>query len=576
MAQNVKDSFIDLERHRISLEQNVAKLRKSLQHWQEWEIEYESMREDILNLSDDPDSNDLEQLATNIEEPTVPGQDILLTTEDRRHLLQDDKGHSRGKPQILGLLSHRIDYAQKSVKTVSSLLEAAEEKFAASQVLIQPEVRNEEGLPLTEIFEELDDTGNVISSSTSKPGNAAPQLAEALRKAGVNEFSEDKGPAEVSQNPFKDTTATNRKEIVPKECNASGLHDQSPGATTSVSTASSKNGRVKAPSKSRKSVSFTEDTKEGDTSALQNARGSFKATQLRQMKTKTPARQIVKGERVTNGKAPRTLSFDRKEEQPFDPRIPKDESPEDAVLREEMIRYNMREVGSIVAELDLDEDEDGENSSDFESGEDRLDIDGDEQEEEEEEDEEEDQFGRASRRVLTDDYVTEMRKLQERLKNIGPMTANSGSHILARDTKHEDASQPQKPSAGKNVRFASELDIQEAPVKAPTKTPPGTSTAKNERDVNQKPIHTSVVIERPYDVTSSSEPKEPDEFDPNLIQREVATQYHRMRNHFDQKHGGPMRREEEDEKGEVPLTEAEGGPKKISRFKAARLARLGI
>jgi unconventional prefoldin RPB5 interactor 1 len=51
---------------------------------------------------------------------------------------------------------------QQNVKTVSSLLQAAEEKYAASQVLIQPEVRNEEGLPLTEIHEELDEEGNVI------------------------------------------------------------------------------------------------------------------------------------------------------------------------------------------------------------------------------------------------------------------------------------------------------------------------------------------------------------------------------------------------------------------------------
>lgn len=46
----VRDSFDDLERHRLQLEQNVAKLQVSLRHWQQWEIEYEGMKEEILDL----------------------------------------------------------------------------------------------------------------------------------------------------------------------------------------------------------------------------------------------------------------------------------------------------------------------------------------------------------------------------------------------------------------------------------------------------------------------------------------------------------------------------------------------
>ena len=48
----VKENFIDLERHRLRLEENVAKLRESLQHWQTWEAEYEGMKEEIEGLSD--------------------------------------------------------------------------------------------------------------------------------------------------------------------------------------------------------------------------------------------------------------------------------------------------------------------------------------------------------------------------------------------------------------------------------------------------------------------------------------------------------------------------------------------
>ncbi len=48
----VKDSFLDLERRRRQLEENVAKLRGLLQHWQTWEAEYEGFKEEIQNYND--------------------------------------------------------------------------------------------------------------------------------------------------------------------------------------------------------------------------------------------------------------------------------------------------------------------------------------------------------------------------------------------------------------------------------------------------------------------------------------------------------------------------------------------
>ncbi len=55
---------------------------------------------------------------------------------------------------------------QQNIRTLLSLLNTAEEKYAAAQVLSKPEVRNEEGLPLTEIYEELDEEGNVICKTS--------------------------------------------------------------------------------------------------------------------------------------------------------------------------------------------------------------------------------------------------------------------------------------------------------------------------------------------------------------------------------------------------------------------------
>lgn len=63
---------------------------------------------------------------------------------------------------------------------------------------------------------------------------------------------------------------------------------------------------------------------------------------------------------------------------------------------------------------------------------------------------------------------------------------------------------------------------------------------------------------------------EPDNMDSNLLHQEAATEYHKMRNLMIHRQGGFMK---EDESEIVPLTEEEGGPKKMSRFKAARLSK---
>ena len=56
---NMRDSFIDVERHRLRLDENLVKLQRSLQHWQTWEAEYEGLKEDILGLGANASSTDI-------------------------------------------------------------------------------------------------------------------------------------------------------------------------------------------------------------------------------------------------------------------------------------------------------------------------------------------------------------------------------------------------------------------------------------------------------------------------------------------------------------------------------------
>ena len=51
---------------------------------------------------------------------------------------------------------------QENVKAAQKRHCTAEEKLAAFNVVILPEGRDEDGLPLTEIREELDEEGNVL------------------------------------------------------------------------------------------------------------------------------------------------------------------------------------------------------------------------------------------------------------------------------------------------------------------------------------------------------------------------------------------------------------------------------
>ena len=475
------------------------------------------------------------------------------------------------------------------------MLRAAEEKYAASQVLSQPEIRNEEGLPFTEILEELDEDDNVIctlhlclgvrsltvfvASTISKPGETEPQLMEALRKAGVDELP--KAPNRLEE-PDSHSDKSSREQMAPTE--ADNLI-QSPAATdqknveprqTNASTSDSQ----KRPKGPQKNVSFANDTKVDSnhkTIAPKSRSLAHNTMSNQSSRTNSPRVTKVLGKEIHQMSPMSTVESkaETATEAPFTPVIPTNESPEDAILRQQMIQYNMEEIGAVVAELDLDEE--GISYSDDEDEDEDYPNDNGSVEEDE------DQFGRTRRRVLTDDYMAEMRALEKRLKNIGP-NAEIGNIVAVNGNEEErsftDANQPDgthelpKPPPRKGVRFAPSLDVQEAP------PPPTVNSLTQEAGVVPKtppkppsnPRRTAL-NERPYAPTTdtSTTAPEPDEYDPALLQQEVATEYHKMRNRMIARQGGFMAQDEE--KAEVPLSEAEGGRKKVSRFKAARLGK---
>jgi unconventional prefoldin RPB5 interactor 1 len=594
MSQVVKDSFLDLERHRQLLEENIEKLRKSLRHWQTWEAEYEGLKEEILAVKPTPNPQQLLATCRGYE-----GE--LVTRKEVEELLGVTT--VRTASQVVNMLDRRIDYVEQNVRTIEKQIETGENRLAAATVISTPDVRNEEGLPLTEIIEELDEEGNTISSHTSTPGSAKPQLLEVLQKAGVKDL------------PIPSTSSTLPSSI-------EVVDDPKPALPSTTKD-------------TKKGVKFTDDTKSGpELEMSQTARRLEGVMKLAKLQEAAPSEPPV---------------------------IPANESPEDAALRREMLQYGMSEVGAVVAELNL---EDGSDWTDDGYDQDEISSTDDEDEYGRSTghvvDEElrqrmielEEKLGvrmmenigkKASDYEIVKEGIGRV-TVSDREENVVP---KKGSEDKSRD---DSTSQPTSTSAKKSVRFSEDLDISSTP-KSPTSPAPTVNkpkllapvtdivertvpeqadgpipqkktsqfklarsspsgnlngplaTSSNSQPISNlllhpakpispKPFSTPIpfspaidqertvptgpegktlaatVVER--DIPPNTTIAEPDELNPQLLHQEVATEYHKMRNRMIYKHGGFVKEEE----GEiVPFTEEEGGPKKMSRFKAARLSR---
>ncbi|KAJ0300243.1 hypothetical protein COL5a_003903 [Colletotrichum fioriniae] len=604
----VRDSFLDLEKHRLQLEDSVAKLQKALQHWQKWDAEYESLKEEIESVPQPASREVLARIRRDFEGEVVDKKEI-----------NDLFGRIDLKPadQIVNLLSRRIDYVSKNIATLEKQLETAEQKHAATSVLSNPDVRDEDGLPITEIIEELDEEGNVLSSRLQQPGDSSAQIREILEKAGVKDI-----PA--GQPSQTETTEPIVEDITDEplaKASESSSPSQDPAQSAKVSLPEAE---VDDSVAVKKSVSFAEDTK--PSAEQQVSRNAQRVEEIM---------QTARSQEDISREAPV---------------IPEDESEEDAFLRREMLKYGMEEVGQVVAELNI-EDGDGDGSGDD-------DEDWEYEYSDLEDDDEEDKFGRSTSSVLDDGYHQRMLELEKRLgvksrftekseaddqdsdedqQGIGRIIVSSGDKgktvegakpspvptaSILRTSSPTDADESKK-----SVRFAQSLDVAPDSVAEPAATPPtvpqpppepiveplsdivertgpakqaeAKSTRKASRFKKQKAAPTVVddgfVPMGPRDVPSrfidqdrptaptgpegkiladavvekESKPQDENAFDEDFIDQDLADEYHRQRRNFIQKQGGFL---QEDTSVVRPLDEADGG-QRISKFKAARLSK---
>ncbi|OTA94079.1 hypothetical protein M434DRAFT_394980 [Hypoxylon sp. CO27-5] len=612
-----KDSFLDLERHRQKLEENVKKLSKALDHWKQWKEEYEELRANVESLPPSAGKEDRRRVREKFE-----GE--LLDEKELVNLFGPDDG--KKTEQIVSALTNRLEYVTKNVGTLSKQLEDAENKFAAVTVVTNPEATDEEGFPITEIREELDEDDNVISYSLRRPGDNRPQIIETLKKAGITDLEL---PANGNQLPDASEDTQDVEMESPKDAISSPaqptkeFQDEEP-MILDTPPQQPEEVRIKEQSKAKpaakkKSVTFSEDTKPEEPEEEFDT-----PKRLEEILQRARDQQSI----ISN------------------PIIPADESPEDSALREDMIRYNKEtmqfEMAPIVAELQLEEDstDDSDDYSDYD---------------EDEDEDDEDEWGRTKIDV-DDDWKLRMLELKERLsthefimnkppdndddmfEGVGRISIRHGGQDSTNgDVQSESVVEPetknQKPAhdTKKSVRFAQSLDIAETPSTAPApkqaqpkqpkhpeadpvaevvmersggapkpvttpsskkvsrfrkarssepsliKAPlalDGTPIAPDKPDMNDKPTPSGPEGQTLANSVLEHEPslkvKEPDEFDANLLQKQAKEEYYKLRNKLVYRQGGFMK---EDENPIQPLDEEEGGPKRVSRFKAARLAK---
>jgi unconventional prefoldin RPB5 interactor 1 len=620
-----------LERQRVELEGQIAQLRKSLRHWQTLEIDYEGLKEEFSLLSEDCSIQEALDVAKDFAADLVDEQEI-------RSLFGVDKGVKRSPAQVVDLLSKRVDYVSRNAFTIKKQLSDAEKKRNALLLAKEPDYREEAGLPLTEVTEELDNDGNVVSSKLETAQTAAPQLLEVLKKAGVDDLIEQDGVVTAASKSDQKLGSDNLPQSASLE--QTDTPDQ-PKEQQLVSKLPEQVKRVKSPSP-QPSLSSTTISPPTD-------------------------HQPAKGLPIKSSSIHLDEDNDSTADSADFPTNPND-NEEDAALRREMLEYARSEIGPIVAQLELEEDA---SEISYDEDEDQFSLDSELDDESGEEDVSEDEYGQTKSPVISNRYRRKMEQLEQKLglkemKNLGPepdvpvevaedlqkpppaeaarkaaiKRAEAAAIASSKNAKSSNLErQPTKKS--KKVSFANDLDIAEEtnfqpqskaqdklpktvplpPVtgsviernpsttgtdssaysttqpkkvsrfKAAREATPQTSLFQSpETNVLSAPpptnaesvpqtnkIMSPAIIERPDPPNSGKAPApDPYDFDETLHKQEIAGEYYKSRNRMIQRQGGFIREDEDENYGEstAPLPVIDEETGKVKKISRFKAARL--
>ncbi|KAJ9132964.1 hypothetical protein NKR23_g11082 [Pleurostoma richardsiae] len=597
----VKDSFLDLERHIQLLEQNVERLRNALQHWQLWEAEYEALKEEIESLPAPVGRKDLARIRRDFDGQIVNQKEVAEII---------GATNFKEPEKIVNILSRRIDYVSQNVGTLEKQLGAAENKLAAATIVSNPDVRHEDGEAVTDIIEQLDDDDNVLSYRIQKPGDVKPQLLEALEKAGI-----------------KDLPGLEQKPETVAEENRSGEKREDGSARSQVLASTSDPApEAEVPSKRptlKKTVSFAEDTKPGHDTSEDEEPTSTAAKRLQSIMQKAREQQLpgaeppvipidesdedaeLRREMLRYGMsdiapivAELAIESDESDDEGYDDGEDgqDDDDDEDQYGRykysviDDDYRQRMLELEKRLGVESSTSSRDQPETAVPEEGVGRITVVS-----------ESSQNGaaapgsnmkkpkqpkaeaRAVRFSESLDIAPDEVRIQPTDRK-SEAQVNPVSDVVVEGTRkvrRNADTQPKKVSRfrkdlttstmnGERNNFVASTTIGTSVPKGPTDVPSRFLDDDTGVSVAPSGPEGKTIAEQVLERDVPAEPKAPDEFDAALIHQEAAVEYHRMRNRLIQKEGGFMK---EDENPIRPLSEEEGGPKRMSRFKAARLSR---
>ncbi|RMZ87717.1 hypothetical protein DV736_g5050, partial [Chaetothyriales sp. CBS 134916] len=392
------DSALErVEAKRKELEGTVARLRKSLRHWQAVELDYEGLREEFLRLGSEASEEQCLEVARDFKAETLDENDLKALMRDAI------KQPSRRPQQLVHQLLKRIEYVVRNVETVRKQLETEQKSLNVILLAEDPDTQDEAGLPLGEIVEELDESGRVLSGKVEHAGARAADLADVLEKAGVEGLKEKDGKITATK-----PTSPPQKAIS-RATEEQNLTSVSSPSNTTQEEAIAPNTFSSEPAAQPATVDQDMDS---DTSSMP----SFAANAA--------------------------------------------DTEEEAQLRQEMINYNLDTMNAIVAELDLAEDasdvsydDDPDNPNLVPDSDLDLNLDSDVEDDNYEE-ESEDEKGASRHLHLSAKYKEQMEELQKKLglgdmKNLGPNPELSDG--VKREIERLSATRPPAAEAARNA-----------------------------------------------------------------------------------------------------------------------------
>jgi unconventional prefoldin RPB5 interactor 1 len=199
--------FGALEQRRLTLEDNILQLQQSLYHWRTWEAEYDGIREEIGALDNNASTEDF--LAVGREFGGT-----LVDQEEMQKIL-GSQGVSRSRGQVVDLLGRRMDYVKQNVATMEKRLQTAENELHALDEQDQIPIEGGNDFPMREIMEELDEDDEVISSTINTPGDQAPELLDVLKQVGLQNIPEAEQSTENADPTAASVAADDKAEETP-------------------------------------------------------------------------------------------------------------------------------------------------------------------------------------------------------------------------------------------------------------------------------------------------------------------------------------------------------------------------